>query len=516
MNGVAAHKGKVIRTKTAMSAVAVAFCTLPVWGQATNELLSIDPSSADQGTPALIVTFTLDTDVPPAPPAGVMPDSVMIGDIAGTATVHDTQYVVTAMFDVPPTAAPGTHDATVNFTTPNGSLTYSLADAFTITEAADIPPVVSQHPRHATTPPGGLVVFEIVAWGTAPLIYQWQKDGENIDGATGASYEINPVSWDDAGLYRCMVGNDFGSALSDQAELIVAILPHSAYRIVDTGQDFCSDDAVETTAPLPGTPFYGQDAQHTGNAPSYAISGDGLTIYDNVTSLTWMRDADLDGDGDIDTYDKRTYSQAQDLPAILNEANYGGFNDWRVPSIKELYSLIDFRGTDPDPSATDSSQLTPFIDTDYFYFAFGDVAAGDRIIDSQWVTTSLYVADNNMMFGVNFADGRIKGYGRSIGPDEKTFFVRLCRGNPDYGTNNFVDLGDGTVLDRATGLIWAKADSGEGMNWEDALAWTQQRNAETFLGRNDWASAGCEGTAEHSGLHAIARYDRFGRDQSRV
>ena len=74
------------------------------------------------------------------------------------------------------------------------------------------------------------------------------------------------------------------------------------------------------------------------------------------------------------------------------------------------------------------------------------------------------------MFGVNFADGRIKGYGisdprnPSVG---KMFFVIYVRGNTSYGINNFVDNGNGTIADLATGLIWMQADSGSGMDWED-------------------------------------------------
>jgi len=34
--------------------------------------------------------------------------------------------------------------------------------------------------------------------------------------------------------------------------------------------------------------------------------------------------------------------------------------------------------------------------------------------------------------------------------------------------------------------MWSKADSGEGMDWEDALAWVRQKNEENYLGYNDW------------------------------
>ncbi|MCX6895220.1 MAG: DUF1566 domain-containing protein, partial [Verrucomicrobia bacterium] len=68
----------------------------------------------------------------------------------------------------------------------------------------------------------------------------------------------------------------------------------------------------------------------------------------------------------------------------------------------------------------------------------------------------------------------------------KTFFVLCVRGNPAYGKNDFRDNGNGTVSDRATGLMWAKADSGTGMNWQAAFAWVQRKNAEKFLGHDDW------------------------------
>jgi hypothetical protein len=132
--------------------------------------------------------------------------------------------------------------------------------------------------------------------------------------------------------------------------------------------------------------------------------------------------------------------------------------------------------------------MRPFMDTRFFKFAYGDERAGERVIDSQWATSSVYVANPNQMFGVNFADGRIKGYGSSAmhGRPAKTFFVLCVRGNPAYGKNDFRDNANGTVTDRATGLMWCKRDSGRGMNWEGALAWVQARNAEKYLGHNDW------------------------------
>ena len=271
-----------------------------------------------------------------------------------------------------------------------------------------------------------------------------------------------------------------------------ALRAAQSYSIVDTGQAKCYDNRNEIAPPKPGQPFYGQDAQFRGHPASYALSADGLTVHDNVTALTWQRSPDTDGDSSLTRRDKLTLTQAQALPAKLNAAKFGGFDDWRLPSIKELYSLFDGRGTDPSgPMDADTSRLTPYLDTKFFKFAYGNTSSGERVIDSQYASSTKYVGKSarggDKLFGVNFADGRIKGYDLQMpGGMDKTFFVQCVCGNPKYGQNDFHDNADGTITDRATGLIWSKADSGKGMNWQDALAWVQKKNAEKYLGRNDW------------------------------
>jgi hypothetical protein len=275
--------------------------------------------------------------------------------------------------------------------------------------------------------------------------------------------------------------------------LSTACLPAAQlYTVTDTGQTRCYDNSDEIAPPKPGQAFYGQDAQFHGHPASYTLSADSLTVHDNNTGLTWQRSPDTDGDGSLTRRDKLTSAQAQALPAKLNAARFGGFDDWRLPSIKELYSLFDARGTDPSgPMNMDTSRLTPYLDTKFFKFAYGDTRTGERVIDSQYASSTKYVGKSargfGKLFGVNFADGRIKGYDLQMpGGAEKTFFVLCVRGNPSYGRNDFHDNSDGTITDRATGLMWSKTDSGQGMNWQDALAWVQQKNAEKFLGHDDW------------------------------
>lgn len=239
------------------------------------------------------------------------------------------------------------------------------------------------------------------------------------------------------------------------------------FPIVDTGQKEYYNNQENIAVPVTGEAFYGQDAHFNGNQPSYRDNGDG-TITDLVTGLMWQKSPDTNKDGNILAADKMTYSEALTGAESFDLA---GYDDWRLPTIKELYSLILFTGVDPSGYDDDNtSGLIPFIDIDYFDFAYGDTDAGERIIDAQYASSTKYVDENeNLLFGVNFADGRIKGYGL-LSPmgGEKTFLVQYVRGD-NYGENHFVDNGDGTVTDEATGLMWMQDDSGEGMNWEDAL-----------------------------------------------
>jgi hypothetical protein len=280
------------------------------------------------------------------------------------------------------------------------------------------------------------------------------------------------------------------------------------YPIVDTGQTKSYDASAEIPAPGRGQPFYGQDAQFTGLQPSYSLSSDGRTVFDSVTGLTWMRGPNTTLAIPAKS-DKKTLGEAQAWVATVNAMGYGGFSDWRLPTIKELYSLMSFKGTDPSGySGTDTTVLTPFIDARYFSFAYGQTSLGERIIDSQYASSTVFVVNpaetgSPKLFGLNLADGRIKGYDLTMpdGRTEKTFFVQLVRGPAGYGVNGFIDNGDGTVTDVSTGLMWARTDSALGMTWQEALGWVQARNAANHLGHNDWRLPNAKE------LHSLVNYE---------
>lgn len=258
--------------------------------------------------------------------------------------------------------------------------------------------------------------------------------------------------------------------------LSVSYFAH-AFKLPDTGQSKTYDNTGEISPVSPGQRFFGQDASYAGSIPAYKDNGDG-TVTDLVTGLMWSKSVDLQ---------KSVLSEAQ---AAASRLSLAGYHDWRVPDIKELYSLIDFRGytgSADDKYAGIPDDAIPFINTDFFDFAYGDLSAGERYIDAQWLSSTKYVSTTmhgaETLFGVNFADGRIKGYGLTKRDGStKKFYVRFVRGQP-YGNNDFSDNGDGTVADAVTGLTWMKADSGRPMSWEEALAYAEGLS---LAGFDDW------------------------------
>jgi len=259
------------------------------------------------------------------------------------------------------------------------------------------------------------------------------------------------------------------------------------YPLVDTGQNLFFDNTTEISSPSVGENYYGQDAQYNGRVPDFFLSADGLSAEDSVTGLTWQRSPDTNLDGSLEPVDKLSWWDALAQPDILNSAQFGGYADWRLPNIKELYSLIDFSGIDPSGYEGNTAGLVPFLDTEVFEFIYGDESLQERIIDSQYWTTSEYVSTtmngDHTVFGVNFADGRIKGYGTSLLGTDKTAFVLCVRGNSNYALNEFVNNSDGTITDQATNLMWMQDDNGDGLNWQAALDYAENL---VFAQYDDW------------------------------
>ncbi len=273
-------------------------------------------------------------------------------------------------------------------------------------------------------------------------------------------------------LISCGSNNDDEAINKDpnEEEIIELPTPDKSYSIVDTDvTDYYSDIAL-IAKPSSTDAYFGQDANYSGNQPSYKNNEDG-TITDNVTGLMWEQDMGS----------KITFTEAF---TKASSSKLGGHSDWRVPTLKELYSLILFSGKVKGEVAIDL-----FIDTTYFIQLLGDTSLGEREIDAQTWSSTEYVSTTMLnvetVFGVNFIDGRIKGYPK-YKPGSNTankMYFRMVRGNTEYGKNNFVDNSDGTISDFATGLMWQKEDDGISKNWKESLAYSENL---TLGNKSDW------------------------------
>jgi alpha-tubulin suppressor-like RCC1 family protein len=236
----------------------------------------------------------------------------------------------------------------------------------------------------------------------------------------------------------------------DSADVVVTNTDNE--RIPDTGQSVSYTDT------------FGEDSDYTINSPSYTkldAQGNALAdsatswsmVKDNVTGLIWENKTD---DGSI--YDKDntyTWDDVQNVfIATLNAENFGGFSDWRLPTIKELSFIVG------------SGTYNPAINTAYF---------PNTVSSAYWSSTTHgpYCA-----YCVYFDTG---GVWDSFSFKEDSNYVRAVHGGSQL--NAFVDNGDGTVTDTSTGLMWQQATADGYITWESAISYCEGLS---LGGYNDW------------------------------
>jgi len=87
-----------------------------------------------------------------------------------------------------------------------------------------VPPTITQQPASLGVTAGQGASFTVAATGTAPLAYQWQRNGVSIAGATTTSYALATTATGDSGaVFRAVVSNVAGSATSNDATLTVTL-----------------------------------------------------------------------------------------------------------------------------------------------------------------------------------------------------------------------------------------------------------------------------------------------------
>ena len=86
-------------------------------------------------------------------------------------------------------------------------------------------PFITGQPVNQTKNAGESVSLNVSAGGTAPLSYQWRKEGGPLAGATDSSLILTNLRAADAGNYDVVVSNFYGSAVSSSAMLTVRTIP---------------------------------------------------------------------------------------------------------------------------------------------------------------------------------------------------------------------------------------------------------------------------------------------------
>lgn len=90
-------------------------------------------------------------------------------------------------------------------------------------------PVISMHPVSTGVPQGRTATFSVSATGSAPLAYQWKKNGSNV-GANSSSFTTAPTATNDTGArFRVVVSNSAGQI--ESAEATLTVYPAGTVRI---------------------------------------------------------------------------------------------------------------------------------------------------------------------------------------------------------------------------------------------------------------------------------------------
>ncbi|MCL6584441.1 MAG: DUF1566 domain-containing protein, partial [bacterium] len=232
----------------------------------------------------------------------------------------------------------------------------------------------------------------------------------------------------------------------------ISVISVSYQFIPDTGQtQFYTDTLGEDSDYLINPPSYTKLDARGNPLPDSASSWS--MVKDNVTGLIWEVKTD---DGSIHDKDNTyTWQDAQDkFIAKLNAEKFGGYSDWRLPTVKELSMIVD------------SGRFDPAINTNYF---------PNTKSSPYWSSTSSVYSTDTACY-VNFKDGYVFIYSFKT----SLRYVRAVRGNSAFST--FVVNGDGTVTDTSTSLMWQQDTAGP-MNWEEAINYCENLS---LGGYTDW------------------------------
>jgi hypothetical protein len=167
----------------------------------------------------------------------------------------------------------------------NSAGTAASNNAVLTVNAAPVAPSITTQPANKTITAGQTATFSVTASGTAPLSYQWSKNGITVSGATSASYTTPAETTSDNGAqFSVVVSNSVGTATSNNAVLTVnavvapSVTTQPSSQTITAGQTATFSVTASGTAPL-----------------SYQWSKNGTTVS-GATSASYTTPAETTSD----------------------------------------------------------------------------------------------------------------------------------------------------------------------------------------------------------------------------
>jgi hypothetical protein len=283
-------------------------------------------------------------------------------------------------------------------------------------------------------------------------------------------------------------------------------------QLPQTGQTMCYDSSGNVIA-CTGT---GQDgALLEGVAwpsPRFADNGD-QTQTDQLTDLIWPKDGSGPTVGSC-VGGTPSWQEALNYVACLNTNNYLGHNDWRLPNVNELESVVNAGQSDTATWLNEQgfSNVLSFYYWSSTSYAF-DLSLGWLVGMSDYygVTfiNSKYYQFAAGVWPVRGGQPGSFGYSAIWRTGQTTCYdpsgnVIACTGTGQDGalqegvawpSPRFTDNGDQSVTDNLTNLIWTKNANSPGpsacgggtlMTWQGALNYVACLNTYNYLGYMDW------------------------------
>jgi hypothetical protein len=209
------------------------------------------------------------------------------------------------------------------------------------------PPAILTHPSSVGTGEGETVSFSVVAQGSEPLTYQWQKDGVPLAGEQEATYTIASVSTGDVGSYTCVVDNATNRPVESDAAALTLNPEPPVMTAQPVSKTVPAGNPVTFTATVAGNP-----------SPSVQWYHDSVAI-EGATELSYTLAAVTEADAGVyQLHATNSEGEATSVAAVLTVLpGEDVLNSTKIAVSGELYDESG-NPVGPDPSMPVSVDAT--------------------------------------------------------------------------------------------------------------------------------------------------------------